>query len=101
MESNKELGRQETTLSKRKEKIKEGIAKVITSAVPLDKNFEIGFKEKLKHLMAPGTRKSSYNSNVKRIQDISEKMNELIVFFDEKMDNVLEKREKEFLSACA
>ena len=49
--------------------------------------------------MAPGTRKSSYETNSKRIQDLTDKMNQMITFFDEKMDTVLEKREKEFLSA--
>lgn len=49
--------------------------------------------------MDPTARKSSYETSVKRIKEMGSQLDELIVFLDEKMDNVLEKREKEFLSA--
>jgi hypothetical protein len=80
--------------------IKEFIAKVLTNNLVKDESGKpVGFKEKLQRIMDPAARKSSYESSLKKIREMGDQLDNLIVFLDEKMDNVLEKREKEFLSA--
>ena len=96
----KQITKQMTNSMNRKLAVKNFIAKVLTQSLLSDKEINtVGFKDKLKTIMNPGTRRRSYESSMEKIKEMSEQMDYLIMFLDEKMDNMLEKREKEFLSA--
>ncbi|CAI2367398.1 unnamed protein product [Moneuplotes crassus] len=84
----------------RKNVVKDFIARVLTKSLIREDTVKIdGFKERLQQIIDPNSRKSSFEVSLKRVSEIQEQMNGLVEHLDSKMDSVLEKREKEFLSA--
>ncbi|CAI2367038.1 unnamed protein product [Moneuplotes crassus] len=86
--------------NQRKQVIKDFIGKILTKNLIGEEPGKLeGFKERLQKIIDPNSRKSSYETSLKRVNEVQEQMDGLVDYLDKKMDSVLEKREKEFLSA--
>ena len=77
----KTIAKQLTNSINRKLVVKNFIAKVLTQSLVKDEEGKpFGFKDKLKSIMNPGTRRRSFESSLQRIKEMSEQMNFLIMF---------------------